>query len=76
VHGTVTDFDPHRGLGAVTAADGAVFGFHCTQIADGTREIEVGTAVEFEVAPGTPGRWEARAVRTAPGAARSSAGSG
>jgi CspA family cold shock protein len=72
MRGTVTDFDPRRGLGTVTAEDGSVFGFHCTQIADGTRTVEVGAPVEFEVAPGPPGRWEARAVRAGPGGATSS----
>jgi hypothetical protein len=33
--------------------------FHCTQIADGTRTIDVGTAVTFEVRAGAMGRWEA-----------------
>ena len=57
--GTVTAFDGPRGVGEVTAADGAVFPFHCTQIADGTRTIEVGTAVDFAKVPGLLGHWEA-----------------
>jgi cold shock CspA family protein len=72
-HGVVTEFDSHRGVGAVTARDGAVLTFHCTQIADGSREIAVGTPVEFEVAPGVPGRWEARCLRDARAAAPGSA---
>jgi cold shock CspA family protein len=60
--GTVTAFDEHRGLGEITGADGVVHAFHCTVIADGTRTIAVGTAVEFEVRPGLLGRWEATAV--------------
>jgi len=55
----VTEFDDARGLGTVTAADGTTYPFHCTQIADGTRTIEVGTAVTFDVRPGHQGRWEA-----------------
>lgn len=57
--GTVADFDEHRGTGTVRAEDGAELFFHCTQIADGSRTIEVGTVVEFEVVPGHLGRWEA-----------------
>lgn len=46
--GRVTVFDAHVGLGEVTPDDGgpAVL-FHCVEIADGTRTIEVGTAVEY-----------------------------
>ena len=57
--GTVTEFDDHRGIGTVTTESGQALLFHCTAIADGTRTIEEGTAVEVEVAPGLPGRWEA-----------------
>jgi CspA family cold shock protein len=60
--GTVTEFDDPRGLGTITAEDGTTYPFHCTQIADGSRTIEVGTAVRFEVRPGLPGRWEATAI--------------
>jgi cold shock CspA family protein len=59
MHGTVTEFDEARGLGEVTAGDGTVHPFHCTQIADGSRTIAVGTLVTFEVVPGLAGRWEA-----------------
>ena len=41
---------------------GAAYPFHCTRIADGTRTIEVGTAVRFDVVPGHLGRWEATAI--------------
>ena len=61
--GRVTAFDEHRGLGEVTAADGAVYPFHCTAIADGTRTIEVGAEVQFETVPGRLGRWEAAGLR-------------
>lgn len=59
--GTVVEFDEPRGLGKV-AADGAVYPFHCTAIADGTRTVDVGTTVAFEVRPGGLGRWEATAL--------------
>ena len=60
--GKVTAFDEHAGLGAVTGADGIAYPFHCTQIADGTRTIAVGTAVTFEVIAGHLGRWEATEI--------------
>lgn len=60
--GTVSSFDERRGLGEITSNDGTVYSFHCTVIADGTRTIIPGTAVEFEIVPGQLGRWEAAAV--------------
>ena len=60
--GRVTSFDDKRGRGEVTAADGRVYAFHCTVIADGTRRIAVGAEVEFEVVPGQLGTWEAAAL--------------
>ncbi len=60
--GVVAVFDKHRGLGEVEA-DGTRYPFHCTQIADGTRDIPVGAQVEFTVAPGPLGRWEAIGIR-------------
>lgn len=62
--GTVSAFDDPRGLGEVTTADGQVFPFHCTAIADGSRTIEAGTAVTFELVAGRMGCWEA--TRLAP----------
>jgi CspA family cold shock protein len=64
MRGTVTAFDEARGLGEVTAPDGARYPFHCVAIADGTRTIAVGTAVEFEVVAGHRGTWEATNLRT------------
>jgi cold shock CspA family protein len=61
--GTVVAFDAHRGLGELEDGGGRRYPFHCTQIADGSRDIPVGTKVDFTVAPGLPGRWEAVAIR-------------
>jgi hypothetical protein len=47
-------------------ADGVAYPFHCTQIADGTRTIDVGADVTFEVRPGLMGRWEAIALTPSP----------
>jgi CspA family cold shock protein len=63
VTGVVTEFDDPAGYGTVTADDGAEHFFHCTAIADGSRTIEVGATVEFEVVPGRQGRWEAADLR-------------
>ena len=49
----------------MTADDGAVYPFHSTRIADGSRTIAVGTHVEFEVVAGRLGRWEAAAITPA-----------
>jgi cold shock CspA family protein len=63
--GSVVEFDDPRGLGAVRAASGADYPFHCTAVADGTRTIAVGTAVSFRVVAGRLGRWEATEIRPA-----------
>ncbi|MFV0307680.1 MAG: hypothetical protein ACK5OX_08050 [Desertimonas sp.] len=47
--GTVTQFDDYVGLGEVTDVDGTVFVFHCVEIADGSRTIDVGIDVDFDV---------------------------
>lgn len=57
--GEVTDFDADSGWGEVVTTDGTAFPFHSTAVADGSRHIEVGTGVAFEVVPGRMGRWEA-----------------
>lgn len=59
--GVVTSFDREVGLGEVTSSDGAVYGFHCIEIADGSRDIAVGTAVSFMLI-GKLGRFEAARV--------------
>lgn len=65
--GTVVAFDEARGLGTVAAGEGGEWGFHCTAIADGTRTIDVGAAVVFDVVPGHLGRMEAvRVTRIGP----------
>ena len=63
VFGAVVAFDEHRGLGEVADGAGARYPFHCTAIADGTRTIAVGAAVEFCVVNGPVGTLEATALR-------------
>ena len=67
--GTVETFDQEAGLGEVRAGDGRRFPFHCTEIVDGSRSIAAGTEVEFVVAPGQLGIWEARALAGVTGGA-------
>ena len=62
--GTVDTFDEAKGFGTVEGEDGSSLFFHCTQIADGTRTIDVGAQVVFDVVAGHRGQWEA--VRLTP----------
>jgi cold shock CspA family protein len=68
-HGRVTSFDRARGLGTVAGDDGTTFDFHATAVADGSRTIDVGTAVTFTVAAGHRGRYEARSLLPPPASA-------
>ena len=61
--GTVAEFDEGVGLGAVAGAGGERYPFHCTQIAGGSRTIDVGASVTFTVIPGHGGVWEAGDLR-------------
>ena len=61
MNGIVVSFDEPRGLGTIRAGDDD-YSFHCTAIVDGTRTIEVGTAVTFAVRPAGMGRWEATQI--------------
>lgn len=65
MRGLVTRFDADKGVGQITADDGARYSFHCTAILDGSRVIKVGTTVEFEVRPGLLGAWEATSIAAA-----------
>ncbi len=62
--GTVVEFDDAAGIGRVRddGPDGETRFFHCTAIADGTRTIEVGATVTYDVRPGHLGQWEAAAI--------------
>jgi cold shock CspA family protein len=62
MRGEVVSFDSPRGYGVVRAEDGTEYAFHCTAIADGSREIDPGTPVTFEVEPGHLGRWQATRI--------------
>lgn len=62
VRGRVDAFDEEAGLGRLSSEESGDYPFHCTEISDGSRHIAVGTAVEFTLAAGHLGRWEARGV--------------
>lgn len=47
--GRVTAFDGTTGIGTIENDRGVGFLFHCLEIADGTRAIEPGTDVVFDV---------------------------
>jgi cold shock CspA family protein len=64
--GVGTEFDEAAGLGMVTGEDGLVYGFHCTQIAGGSRTIASGTRVCFDVVAWHRGRYEAVALSPEP----------
>lgn len=64
--GVVDEFDAAVGLGVVRGSDHVAYPFHCTQIADGSRVVDCGAMVEFDVVAGHLGCWEATALRPCP----------
>lgn len=56
--GVVSSFDESTGIGTISGTDGTEHPFHCIEIADGTRTIETGTEVSFDLLAKL-GRWEA-----------------
>lgn len=63
--GVVSSFDEPAGWGVIVAESGQEIPFHCTAIADGTRDIAVGTSVRFDLGAGRMGRWEGVGVEPA-----------
>ncbi len=63
--GVVSSFDEPVGWGVIVSESGQEIPFHCTAIADGTRDIVVGTPVRFDVGAGRMGRWEGVGVEPA-----------
>lgn len=61
--GRILTYDGQKGYGTVRAGDGRELFFHCTAIDDGSRSIEVGVAVTFDVVAGHLGRYEATALQ-------------
>jgi CspA family cold shock protein len=60
--GVITAFGDEIGLGTIAGSDGVEYPFHCIEIADGSRTIELGLEVSFDVLAKL-GRWEAANVR-------------
>lgn len=60
--GEVTAYDAAAGYGTVRGVDGREWWFHCTSIADGSRQIDVGAAGVFSLVTGRSGRWEAAGI--------------
>ena len=60
--GSVTEFDAAVGLGVITSSSGSEYSVHCIEIADGSRTIEVGTEVSFDLLAKL-GRYEAANIR-------------
>ena len=59
-HGTVTAFDDARGVGQLREdPGGAVLGFHCTAVSNGSRHIDEGAKVCFTRRGVVGGRIEA-----------------
>ena len=58
----VSAFDESVGLGTIAGDDCVEYPFHCIEIADGTRTIELGTDVTFDLLAKL-GRWEASNLR-------------
>jgi cold shock CspA family protein len=71
----VTTFDARRGWGTVTDSAGAEFEFHAAGIVGGSRHIDPGTRVAFDVVPGHRGRYEARGLTELSGAVASGSAS-
>lgn len=61
--GAVVAFDAPRGLGEVEDGEGRRYPFHFKRIAGEAKDIVAGAKVDFEIAPGHLGRWEAVRVR-------------
>lgn len=60
--GTVFSFNFHEGLGSVVDEKNNVYDFHCTAIADGSRNISIGESVSFCLQPAMNGIWEATSI--------------
>ncbi len=64
--GVVSEFDAAVGLGTVTRSDGTTHAFHVIEIADGSRTIDVGVEVSFDLLAKL-GRYEAANIRALTG---------
>ncbi len=65
MEGRVASFDERRGLGTIDTSEGTTYPFHCTALLDGTRSVDEGRAVTFDVRAAGMGRWEATRIADA-----------
>lgn len=63
MNGRVVAFDAHVGRGVIERADGERLPFHCIEIMDGSRTVDVDAVVEFDTIAKL-GRYEAASIRT------------
>lgn len=64
--GTIVAYNADAGYGAVVVdgdTDATEWFFHCTAIADGSRDIEQGAVVSFDLVAGHCGQCEAHDIR-------------
>jgi cold shock CspA family protein len=66
VRGQVVAFDEASGLGTMRSEEGETFMFHCVDIADGSRTIEVGARVRANRIVGRLGRDEVVGLQPLP----------
>lgn len=64
--GVVREFDRAVGLGSITRPDGVAHAFHVIEIADGTRSVDVGAEVSFDLLAKF-GQYEAANIRVVAG---------
>lgn len=62
--GSVHEYDSSTGIGSIATTSGDLLSFQCTQLLDGSREVESGASVCFDRLPGGPGVWEAGNITT------------
>ncbi len=62
--GVVREFDAAVGLGVIARGNGTTHVFHVIEIADGSRTVDVGTEVSFDLLAKF-GRYEAANIRLA-----------
>lgn len=60
--GRVVEFDAEVGWGSIVTSGADEARFHATAIVDGSRTIDAGTVVHYDLTPGRSGRWEATNV--------------
>jgi cold shock CspA family protein len=62
VTGVVLEFDAARGDGWLRGDDGVRYYLHCVELTDGTRLIDPGVRVSFDIRRGLLGADEARRI--------------